>query len=182
MTNFWKKSSLSKPILATPPKQLPTGRVSGTAVGNRESTCERSVNREAENGRDMQLGLASDDTDPTLEPEFKAKATEVVAKKVAFPLELLNAAKKSWKKPPKTRSRSYAREKQVSPKCTKKSSSTEKPKPKKINTRNPYINRSRWRSTKQPCHLLSWDRMRKQELFCPSCATRCLNAANATQL
>ena len=49
------------------------------------------------NGRNTQLGLASEDS----VPEFKAKATEAVAKEQAYQRALLNAAKKSLRKPAK---------------------------------------------------------------------------------
>src|SRR3990170_2031019 len=50
------------------------------------------------NGRDVQLGLAPEDADPALEPEFKAKATEVVAKKAGVSTRTLERGKKIMEK------------------------------------------------------------------------------------
>jgi ParB-like chromosome segregation protein Spo0J len=118
------------------------------------------------NGRDMQLGLASDDAE--IEP--KAKATEAVAKKVGVSTRTFERGKKIIEKASEDEKQKLRDGKTSISRVYQEIVSSENPQPKKEDSNETFENQESPREVHNRAELIALlDRMVKQELFCPSC-------------
>ncbi|HEX7483110.1 MAG TPA: ParB/RepB/Spo0J family partition protein, partial [Candidatus Bathyarchaeia archaeon] len=118
------------------------------------------------NGRDMQLGIASDDA----APEIKAKATDVVAKKAGVSTRTLERGKKIMEKASEDDKQKLREGKTSISKVYQEIVTNENPQPE--NDVNDFEREESPREVKNRAELLALlDKMIKQELFCPSCGT-----------
>jgi ParB-like chromosome segregation protein Spo0J len=118
------------------------------------------------NGRDMQLGLASDDA----EPEPKSKATEVVAKKAGVSTRTFERGKKIIERASEDDKQKLRDGKTSISKVYQEIVTAENPQLKIENIE--AIGQESPREVQNRTELLALlDRMIKQELFCPSCGT-----------
>jgi ParB-like chromosome segregation protein Spo0J len=118
------------------------------------------------NGRDMQLGLASDDA----APEIKAKATDVVAKKAGVSTRTLERGKKIMEKASEDDKQKLREGKTSISKVYQEIVTNENPQLEK--TVNDFAREESPREVQNKAELLALlDRLIKQELFCPSCGT-----------
>jgi ParB-like chromosome segregation protein Spo0J len=118
------------------------------------------------NGRDMQLGLASDDA----EPEPKSKATEVVAKKAGVSTRTFERGKKIIEKASEDDKQKLRDGKTSISKVYQEIVTAENPQQKIENIE--ATGQESPREVQNRTDLLALlDRMIKQELFCPSCGT-----------
>src|SRR5674476_1055121 len=117
-------------------------------------------------GRDMQLGIASDDA----APEIKAKATDVVAKKAGLSTRTLERGKKIMEKASEDDKQRLREGKTSISKVYQEIVTNENPHPEK--EVDDFAREESPREVKNKAELLALlDRMIKQELFCPSCGT-----------
>jgi ParB-like chromosome segregation protein Spo0J len=131
-----------------------------------KALAKKRQSKGGKNGRDMQLGLASDDA----EPEPKTKATEVVAKKAGVSTRTLERGKKIIEKASEDDKQKLRDGKTSISKVYQEIVTAENPQPKKENIE--AIGQESPREVQNRTELLSLlDRMIKQELFCPSCGT-----------
>jgi ParB-like chromosome segregation protein Spo0J len=115
-------------------------------------------------GRDMQLGIASDDATP----ELKAKATDVVAKKAGVSTRTLERGKKIMEKASEDDKQKLREGKTSISKVYQEIVTNENPQPEKV--AEDLEQEESPREVKNKAELLELlDRMIKQELFCPSC-------------
>ncbi len=120
------------------------------------------------NGRDMQLGLASDDA----VPEPKVKATEAVAKKVGVSARTLERGKKIIEKATEDDKQKLRDGKTSISKVYQEIVSSENPHPQDEEGFDVFAHRDSAHLIQNKADLLELlDRMAKQELFCPSCGT-----------
>jgi ParB-like chromosome segregation protein Spo0J len=118
------------------------------------------------NGRDMQLGIASDEA----APEIKAKATDVVAKKAGVSTRTLERGKKIMEKASEDDKQKLREGKTSISKVYQEIVNNENPQPEK--EVDDFVGEESPREVKNKAELLALlDRMIKQELFCPSCGT-----------
>ena len=118
------------------------------------------------NGRDMQLGLASDDA----ESGFKAKAVEVVAKKVGFSTRTFERGKKILEKASEDDKQKLREGKTSISKVYQEIVASENPPPQKEDAQEPLTLQESPRDLQNKAELLTFlERMLKQEVFCPSC-------------
>ena len=118
------------------------------------------------NGRNQQLGLAPDDA----EPEFKAKATELVAKKAGVSTRTFERGKKILEKASKDDKQRLREGKASIAKVYREIASSENTQTKKAAAEQPILKQESSREVQNKAELLTLlDRMLKQELFCPSC-------------
>jgi ParB-like chromosome segregation protein Spo0J len=118
------------------------------------------------NGRDMQLGLASDDAE--IEP--KAKATEAVAKKAGVSTRTFERGKKIIEKASEDEKQKLRDGKTSISRVYQEIVSSENPQPKKEDSDETLETQESLREVHNRAELLDLlDRMVKQELFCPSC-------------
>jgi rubrerythrin len=118
------------------------------------------------NGRDMQLGIASDDA----APEIKAKATDVVAKKAGVSTRTLERGKKIMEKASEDDKQKLREGKTSISKVYQEIVTNENPQPEKAVDDFAREESPREVQNKAELHSLL-DRMINQELFCPSCGT-----------
>ncbi len=115
-------------------------------------------------GRDMQLGIASDDATP----ELKAKATDVVAKKAGVSTRTLERGKKIMEKASEDEKQKLREGKTSISKVYQEIVTNENPQPEKV--ADDLEREESPREVKNKAELLELlDRMIKQEIFCPSC-------------
>jgi len=118
------------------------------------------------NGRDMQLGIASDDA----APEIKAKATDVVAKKAGVSTRTLERGKKIMEKASEDDKQKLREGKTSISKVYQEIVTNENPQPEKIV--GDFAREESPREVQNKAYLLAiFDRLIKQELFCPSCGS-----------
>jgi len=135
-----------------------------------KALAKKRQSKGGKNGRDMQLGLASDDTDPTLEPEFKAKATEVVAKKAGVSTRTFERGKKILEKATEDEKQKLREGKTSISRVYQEIVSSENPQPKEDESQGILGSNESPREVQNRTELLTLlDRMLKQEVFCPSC-------------
>ena len=131
-----------------------------------KALAKKRQSKGGKNGRDMQLGLASDD----VEPRPKAKATEEVAKKAGVSTRTLERGKKIIEKASEDDKQKLRDGKTSISKVYQEIVTAENPQPKKENTE--ATGQESPRDMQNRTELLALlDRMIKQELFCPSCGT-----------
>ncbi|MGD0644043.1 MAG: ParB N-terminal domain-containing protein [Candidatus Bathyarchaeia archaeon] len=117
-------------------------------------------------GRNLQLGLAPDDT----KPEFKAKATEVVAKKVGVSTRTFERGKKIMEKASEDDKQKLREGKASIAKVYHEIVSNENTQMEKEVAEQPVLKQENSRDLQNKAELLIvLERMVKQELFCPSC-------------
>jgi len=118
------------------------------------------------NGRNQQLGLAPDDA----EPEFKAKATELVAKKAGVSTRTFERGKKILEKASEDDKQRLREGKASIARVYQEIASSENTQTKKDAVEQPVLKQDSPRELQNKAELLALlDRMLKQELFCPSC-------------
>ena len=118
------------------------------------------------NGRNQQLGLAPDDA----EPEFKAKATEVVAKKAGVSTRTFERGKKILEKASEDDKQKLREGKASITKVYQEIASTENPQLKKDAAEQQVPKQETPLEAHNRAELLTLlERMVNQELFCPSC-------------
>ena len=118
------------------------------------------------NGRNMQLGLAPDDATP----EFKAKATEAVAKKAGVSTRTFERGKKILEKASEDDKQRLREGKASIAKVYSEIVSSGNAQVKKGVAEQPDLKQESPRDLQNRAELLTLlERMLKQELFCPSC-------------
>jgi ParB-like chromosome segregation protein Spo0J len=118
------------------------------------------------NGRDMQLGIASDDA----APEIKAKATDVVAKKAGVSTRTFERGKKIMEKASEDDKQKLREGKTSISKVYQEIVTNENPQQEK--EVNDFAREESPREANNKAELLALlERMVKQELFCPSCGS-----------
>ncbi len=118
------------------------------------------------NGRNQQLGLAPDDA----EPEFKAKATELVAKKAGVSTRTFERGKKILEKASEDDKQKLREGKASIAKVYSEIASGGNTQTKKEIAEQPVLKQESPREVQNKAELLTLlERMLKQELFCPSC-------------
>ena len=118
------------------------------------------------NGRDMQLGLAPDDA----KPEFKAKATEVVAKKAGVSTRTFERGKKIMENASEDDKQKLREGKTSIAKVYREVVSGGNAQTEKEVVKEPVLKQDSPRDLQNKAELLTLlERMLKQELFCPSC-------------
>jgi ParB-like chromosome segregation protein Spo0J len=129
-----------------------------------KALAKKRQSKGGKNGRDMQLGVASDDA----EQEPKAKATELVAKKVGVSTRTLERGKKIIEKGSEDEKQKLRDGKTSISKVYQEIVSNENPQPEK--EINDLENQESPREVQNKAELLELlDKTIKQELFCPSC-------------
>lgn len=119
-------------------------------------------------GRDMQLGLASDDA----ETKPKSKATEVVAKKVGVSTRTFERGKKIIEKATEDEKQKLRDGKTSISKVYQEIVSSENPQLHKVDSYESLEYQESPREMHNRTELLALlDRMVKHELYCPSCGT-----------
>ena len=137
-----------------------------------KALAKKRQSKGGKNGRDMQLGLAPDDTDPAPESEFKAKATEVVAKKAGVSTRTLERGKKILEKASEDEKQKLREGKTSISKVYQEIVSSENPHPKNDDAHGVLGPNESPREVQNRAELLALlERMANQELFCPSCGT-----------
>ncbi len=118
------------------------------------------------NGRNKELGLAPDDA----EPEFKAKATEVVAKKAGVSTRTFERGKKILEKASEDDKQKLREGKASISRVYQEIVSSENPESKKAVEEPSALIQDNPREAQNKAELLTLlEHMLKQELFCPSC-------------
>jgi ParB-like chromosome segregation protein Spo0J len=122
------------------------------------------------NGRNMQLGLAPDETDTDV--EIKGKATEVVAKKAGLSTRTLERGKKIIEKASEEKKQKLRDGKTSISRVYQEIVSSENPNPKEEEAHGILGGKESPREVKNRTELLALlEKMVNQELFCPECGT-----------
>jgi hypothetical protein len=144
-----------------------------------KALAKKRQSKGGKNGRDMQLGLAPDDADPDSEPEFKAKAAEVVAKKAGVSTRTLERGKKILEKASEDEKQKLREGKTSISKVYQEIISSENPNLKKDDAHGVLGPNESPREVQNRSELLVLlKRMINQELFCPSCGTSMFECSN----
>jgi ParB-like chromosome segregation protein Spo0J len=126
------------------------------------------------NGRNTQLGLAPDDA----EPEFKAKATEAVAKKAGVSTRTFERGKKILEEASEDDKQKLREGKASITKVYSEIVSGENARTKKDAVEAPMIKQESPRELQNKAELLELlERLHKQELFCPACGNSMLECS-----
>lgn len=125
-------------------------------------------------GRNLQLGLAPDDADP--EPTVKAKATEVVAKKAGLSTRTFERGKKIIETASEADKQKLREGKASIAKVYQEIVSSQKPTQKVAET--PVTKQESPRDLQNKAELLALlERLKNNELFCPSCGNSMLECS-----
>ena len=131
-----------------------------------KALAKKRQSKGGKNGRNQQLGLAPDDA----EPEFKAKATELVAKKAGVSTRTFERGKKILEKASEDDKQRLREGKASIAKVYQEITSSGNTQIKKDATEQTALKQESPREVQNKAELLALlDRMLKQELFCPSC-------------
>ena len=126
------------------------------------------------NGRNQQLGLAPDDA----EPEFKAKATEAVAKKAGVSTRTFERGKKILEEASEDDKQKLREGKASITRVYSEIVSGENARTKKDAVEAPMIKQESPRELQNKAELLELlERLHKQELFCPACGNSMLECS-----
>jgi len=126
------------------------------------------------NGRNTQLGLAPEDA----EPESKAKATEVVAKKAGVSTRTFERGKKILEEASEDDKQKLREGKASITKVYSEIVSGENARTKKDAVEAPMIKQESPRELQNKAELLELlERLHKQELFCPTCGNSMLECS-----
>ncbi len=140
-----------------------------------KALAKKRQSKGGKNGRDMQMGLASDD----LEIEPKSKATDAVAKKVGVSTRTFERGKKIIEKASEDEKQKLRDGKTSISKVYQEIVTSEKPELKNIMPNESTEISESPREVQNRAELLALlDRMVKQELFCPSCGTSMFECSN----
>ncbi len=120
-------------------------------------------------GRNIQLGLASNDAEPELEPELKVKSAEVVAKKAGVSTRTFERGKKILEKASEEDKQKLREGKTSISRVYQEIVTAEKPPTKNDNPESPALDESPIHIKNKAELLEILDKMINQELFCPSC-------------
>ena len=131
-----------------------------------KALAKKRQSKGGKNGRDMQLGLASDD----VEPESKAKATDAVAKKAGVSTRTFERGKKIMEKASEDDKQKLREGKTSISKVYQEIVSSENPQQQKEEANEPIQESPREVQNKAEL-LVLLERMLKQEVFCPSCGS-----------
>ncbi len=130
------------------------------------------------NGRNQQLGLASADAEPVFEPEVRAKATEVVAKKAGLSTRTFERGKKIIDKASEDDKQKLRDGKTSISKVYQEIVSNEHPKLKTESAQSGnHVLSAREVQNKEEL-LVLLEKMIKQELFCPECGHNMLECSS----
>jgi ParB-like chromosome segregation protein Spo0J len=125
-------------------------------------------------GRNLQLGLAPDDA----KPMFKAKATEVVAKRAGVSTRTFERGKKILEKASEEDKQKLREGKASIAKVYSEIVSSGNTQMKKEVAENPVLKQESPRDLQNKAELLALlERLRLQELFCPSCGNSMLECS-----
>jgi ParB-like chromosome segregation protein Spo0J len=125
-------------------------------------------------GRNIQLGLAPDDADP--EPVFKAKATEVVAKKAGLSTRTFERGKKIIEKASESDKQKLREGKTSIARVYQEIISSQKPPQKASDMLPPKEESARDLQNKAELSKLL-ERLKNNELFCPACGNSMLECS-----
>ena len=130
------------------------------------------------NGRNQQLGLASGDAEPVFEPEVRAKATEVVAKKAGLSPRTFERGKKIIDKASEDDKQKLRDGKTSISKVYQEIVSNEnsKQKTQPVQSVNHVLSAREVQNKEELLVLLN--KMIKQELFCPECGHNMLECSS----
>jgi ParB-like chromosome segregation protein Spo0J len=118
------------------------------------------------NGRNLQLGLAPEDA----KPEFKAKATEIVARKAGVSTRTFERGKKILERASEVDKQRLREGKASIAQIYQEIVTSENPQTKKEVDEQTSLRQEGTRELQNKAELLALlERMQKQELFCPSC-------------
>jgi ParB-like chromosome segregation protein Spo0J len=132
-----------------------------------KALAKKRQSKGGKNGRDMQLGLASDD----VEPEPRAKATDAVAKKAGVSTRTFERGKKIMEKASEDDKQKLRDGKTSISKVYQEIVSSENPQPQK-EANDLLAQQESPREVQNKAELLALlERMLKQEVFCPSCGS-----------
>ena len=138
-----------------------------------KALAKKRQSKGGKNGRNLQLGLASDDAEPA-ELQLKSKAAEVVAKKAGLSTRTFERGKKIIEKATED-DKQRLREGKVSiSKVYQEIREAEKPKPPE--QLQAAVESERDRQNKRAL-LMLLDQLQKTELFCPSCGNSMLECS-----
>ncbi len=131
-----------------------------------KALAKKRQSKGGKNGRDMQLGLASDDAE--IEP--KAKATDVVAKKVGVSTRTFERGKKIMEKASEDDKQKLRDGKTSISKVYQEIVTSENPQPKPEDMHGVLGGKESPREVQNRAELLALlERLVNQEIFCPSC-------------
>ena len=131
-----------------------------------KALAKKRQSRGGKNGRDMQLGLASDDA----EPGFKAKAADVVAKKVGVSTRTMERGKKIIEKASEEDKQKLREGKTSIAKVYQEIVTSQNSQSPNEVASESLSQKESPRDLQNKTELLALlERMLKQELFCPSC-------------
>ena len=131
-----------------------------------KALAKKRQSKGGKNGRDMQLGLASDDA----KPEFKAKTAEVVAKKAGVSTRTFERGKKIMEKASEDDKQKLREGKTSIAKVYREVVSGENLQIEKEAVKEPVLKQESPRDLQNKAELLTLlERMLKQEIFCPAC-------------
>jgi ParB-like chromosome segregation protein Spo0J len=137
-----------------------------------KSLAKQRQSKGGKNGRNDQLGIASEDA----EPEFKAKATEVVAKKAGVSTRTFERGKKILEEASEDDKQKLRDGKTSITHVYSEIISGEQP--KEDMTETPMAKQETARDLKNKADLLEiLERLHKEELFCPACGNSMLQCS-----
>lgn len=140
-----------------------------------KALAKKRQSKGGQNGRDMQLGLASDDTEPEVEPLVKAKAAEVVAKRAGVSTSTFERGKKIIEKASEDDKQKLREGKTSISKVYQEIVNEGKPqKPIEESPQNPE---SEHDLQNRLALLALLERLQKEELFCPACGNAMLECS-----
>jgi ParB-like chromosome segregation protein Spo0J len=149
-----------------------------------KALAKKRQSKGGKDGRDMQLGLASDDAsdDAAPEPEFKGKATEVVAKKAGVSTRTFERGKKIIEKASEDEKQKLRDGKTSISKVYQEIVESENPKLPEEVAHGVLEGQESQREVQNKAELLALlERMINQELFCPSCGTSMFECSKCHQ-
>ena len=137
-----------------------------------KALAKQRQSRGGKNGRDLQLGVAPEDA----EPEFKAKATEVVAKKAGVSTRTFERGKKILEKASEDDKQKLREGKTSITHVYSELVSGERPTTDALEA--PTAKKETARDLENKAHLLELlERLQKGELFCPACGNSMLQCS-----
>jgi ParB-like chromosome segregation protein Spo0J len=136
-----------------------------------KALAKKRQSKGGKNGRDLQLGLASDDTQA--EPMVKAKATDIIAKKAGVSTRTFERGKKIIEKASEDEKQKLREGKvsiaKVYQEIVNEGKPQKAPEPIKQESPRDLLNRTDL--------LVLLERLNKRELFCPSCGNAMLECS-----
>jgi ParB-like chromosome segregation protein Spo0J len=138
-----------------------------------KALAKKRQSKGGKNGRNLQLGIAPEDA----EPEFKAKATEVVAKKAGVSTRTFERGKRILEEASED-DKQKLREGKASITKVYSEIVSGNEQAKKDSTEKPIIKQEKERDLQNKAHLLELlERLHNTELFCPACGNSMLQCS-----